>query len=104
MNYSHRNFARNNQFLYESSIVGRLVSAPKLFHSYIRRKRGCPFIGPLRSEFRRVVSDASDMSELLADAFLLFLLRVLLLFLLSIRVLLVCWIRFIYLLEVSLEY
>ena len=45
------------------------MSAPKLFHSYIRRKKGCSSIGPLMSEYGRVVSDASDMSELLADAF-----------------------------------
>ena len=61
---------RNNQCLCEGSVVGRLVSAPKLFHSYIRRrKKGCPSIGLLRSEYGRVVTDASDMNELLADAF-----------------------------------
>ena len=46
------------------------MSALKLFHSYIRRrKKGFPSIGPLRFEYGKVVSDASDMSELLADAF-----------------------------------
>ena len=31
-------------------------------------RKGCPSIGPLKSECERVVSDTSDMSELLADA------------------------------------
>ena len=64
VNYKYRYFVRSNQCLYESSIVGKLMSAPKLFHSYIRRKKGCPSIGPLKTEYGRVVSDACDMSEL----------------------------------------
>ena len=52
VNYRYKNFVRNNQCLYEGSIIGKFVSAPKLFHSYItRRKKGCPSIGPLRSEY-----------------------------------------------------
>ena len=50
-------------------MVERLVSAPKLFHSYIRKKeKGCPSVGPLMSEHGRIVSNASDISELLAHA------------------------------------
>ena len=71
-------------------MVERLVSAPKLFQSYIRkRKKGCPSVGPLKSEHGRIVSNAPDMSELLLNLmhFLWSLLRVLL-FLLRTRVLL----------------
>ena len=52
-----------------TQLLEKLVSASKFFHSYIRRKKDCPSIGPLRSEYGRVVSDASDMNELPADAF-----------------------------------
>ena len=55
--------------MYESSIVGRLVSAPKLFYSYIRRKTGCPSVGPLRSGNGEVVSTASEMCEMLVTSF-----------------------------------
>ena len=61
---------RNKQCIYESSMVESLASAPKLFHSYVRRrKKGCPSVGPLKSSYGRVVSNAADMSELLANAF-----------------------------------
>ena len=49
------------------------------------------------------ITDASDMSELLTNG-APFLLRVLLLFLLSIRALLLCWMKFMCRLEVSLGY
>ena len=61
---------RNMQCIYEGSLIERLASAPKLFHSYVRkRKKGCPFVCPLKSSYGRVVSNAADMSELLANAF-----------------------------------
>ena len=34
-----------------------------------RRKEGCPFVGPLKSSYGRVVSNAVHMSEFLANAF-----------------------------------
>ena len=34
-----------------------------------RRKKGCPSVGPLKSSYGRMVSNAADMSELLANAF-----------------------------------
>ena len=52
-------------------------------------------MGPLKSEGGKLVSDASDMSELLADAFSPVLVERALPFLLSIRTLLVCWMRFV---------
>ena len=51
-------------------MVERLVSAPKLFYSYVRRrKKCCPSVGPLRSSYGKVVSNVADMIELLAYAF-----------------------------------
>ena len=41
MNYKYRNFVRNNQCLYEGSVGEGLGSSPKLFYSYVRRKKGC---------------------------------------------------------------
>ena len=51
----------NNQCLYDGSMVEIFVSASKLFHPYIRRKKGCLLVSPLKSEGGRVVSDASDI-------------------------------------------
>ena len=57
VNYRYRNFVRNNQYFYESSLVERLVSAPNLFHSYMRkRKKACPSVGPLKTEHGRIMS------------------------------------------------
>ena len=51
-------------------MVEKLVPDPKLFHSYVRRrKKGCQSVGPLKSSYGRVVSNAADMRELLANAF-----------------------------------
>ena len=56
VNYRYRNFVRNKQYIYECSMVERLVAAPKLFLSYVRRKKkGCPSVGPLKSSYGRVV-------------------------------------------------
>ena len=61
---------RYNWCLYEGSLVERLESAPKLSHSYgRRRKKGCLSVGPLKSNCGMVVSNASDMNELLTEAF-----------------------------------
>lgn len=59
LNHQHRYCNRCNQCQYESSIVGKLAMASKLFYTYIRkRKKSCSLAG------------ASEMSELLGDAFL----------------------------------
>ena len=70
INYQYRNYVRNRQCQYESSMVDRLASAPKLFHSYIRRrKKGCPSVGPLRTGNGEVKSTASEMRKLLVNYF-----------------------------------
>ena len=46
------------------------MSALKLFHSYIRRrKKICPPVDLLESQYGRVMLNASDISRLLVDAF-----------------------------------
>ena len=61
--YHYRDFVRGNQCHYEISIV-KLYSAPKLFHSYIRKmKKCCPSVGPLKLRFGEVVSSATEMND-----------------------------------------
>ena len=61
---------RNTEHVSEGAMVERLAPAPKLFHSYLRkRNKGCPSVSPLKSRYERVVSNVADMSELLANAF-----------------------------------
>ena len=103
VNYRYRNIARNNQCHYKSSLVEKLVSAPKLFHSYIRKRKGCPTVGPLKSEHGRIMSNSSDMSESLAHPFFWSLLRVLLT-LLSTRVLLASWMKLLCLFRLFLRF
>ena len=70
VNYQYQNYERNRQCQYERLMVDRLASAPKLFHSYItRRKKGCPSVGPLRTGDGEVKSTASEMCKLLAKSF-----------------------------------
>ena len=70
MNYYYRPFVRGNQCRYEISIVDNLSSSPKVFHSYVRKgKKGCPSVGSLKLRFGEIVSGATDMSELLVEAF-----------------------------------
>ena len=50
-------------------LVARLRESPKLFHSYIRRrKKGKNPVKPLKAQ-SIVVSDNHGMSELLVDSF-----------------------------------
>ncbi len=68
-NYQYRNFSISSQINYESSLVDQLTSNPKVFHSYIRRKKvGRPTIGPLKS-LGQVIQDPQSMSELFASSF-----------------------------------
>ena len=61
---------RNNQCIYEGSLVIRSASASKLFHSYVRRrKNGCLSVGSYKSRYGRIVFNATNMSELLVNAF-----------------------------------
>ena len=47
VNFQYRNFVKGNHSQYEHGMIEKLGSAPKLFHSYIRkRKKGCPSVAP----------------------------------------------------------
>ena len=70
VNYHYRDIVRGNQCHYEISIVDKLSSAPKVFFSYVRKwKKCCSLVGPLKSRLREIVSGATEMNELLVDAF-----------------------------------
>ena len=65
-----RNFSRETQCKHELGLIRRISSAPKLFHSYIRRrKKGRIPVGPLKESGGEVVGDARLMSEVLAESF-----------------------------------
>ena len=49
--HRYRNFVRNNQCIYEGYLVKRLASAPNLLHLYVRKRKGCPSVGPLKSRY-----------------------------------------------------
>ena len=69
LNNEYRSYTRDKQCDYEMFIVSSLTTAPKLFHSYIRRKKkGRPPVGPL-SMPHGVISDEGEMSEVFVDYF-----------------------------------
>ena len=69
LNRDYRSYSRDKQCNYEKHIVSSLGHAPKLFHSYIRRKKkGRPPIGPL-TEPNGCVSDSWEMCEAFVDYF-----------------------------------
>ena len=43
--------------------------APKLFHFYIRKKKGRLAVGPLRQPSGQVVDDPREIAKLFADTF-----------------------------------
>ena len=67
INHQFRNFSITCQTNHESSLVDQLTWNPKVFHSYIRRKKvGRPCIGPLKSSSSLVIADPYAMAELFA--------------------------------------
>ena len=51
VNYRYKNYSRQKQGEHEMYLINKISSSPKLFHSYIRRrKKGKIMIGPLRTE------------------------------------------------------
>ena len=70
INHTYRNFSIFKQYEYEASLTQSLTQNPKVFHSYIRRKKvGKPSIGPLRTADGEMVYDPKAMSELFATTF-----------------------------------
>ena len=70
VNFEYRNFAVSSQIGYERSLADQLTHSPRLFHSYIRRKKvGQPQVGPIRLPTGALTSDSATMAEALAGAF-----------------------------------
>ena len=68
-NHQYRNHDTYQRAEQEMFLIGQIKSNPKLFHSYIRRKKkGKPPVGPLKTE-NGVISDEGLMSEVLAEFF-----------------------------------
>ena len=69
LNYEFRNYGRRRQWQYEFDLAERLSDNPKLFHSYVRRrKKGKPIVGPLKVD-GQVTADAAAMAEVLGECF-----------------------------------
>ena len=69
INREYRTYSLEKQKDYEENLVKNLKLCPKLFHSYIRRKKkGVVPVGPLRVG-SRLISDVPSMCEILADEF-----------------------------------
>ena len=70
VNRKTKQFARESQVKYERKITNELVSNPKLFHSYLRRKKvGCPSVGPLKLDDGSLSDDPLVMADKFALAF-----------------------------------
>lgn len=70
LNNAYRNYARSKQCLHEQRLASLLVTAPKLFHSYVReRKTGCPTVGPLKTTDGSLIHTNRQMSNEFATAF-----------------------------------
>ena len=69
LNRNYHSYMKNEQCNYERHLASLIGPSPKLFHSYIRRKKkGRPPVGPITMPYG-AVSDDLEMSELFADYF-----------------------------------
>ena len=69
INRSYRAHSRDSQCKYECELAKKLKSSPKLFHSYIRRKKkGCSAVGPLKVG-QDVLVEPGQIAEAFADYF-----------------------------------
>ena len=70
VNYEFRNYTIVKQCEYEANLGKNLKDNPKLFYSFIRKKKvGAPSIGHLRSLDGHVETDSHKMTEIFASAF-----------------------------------
>jgi len=61
---------RNSRAQYEQRLIDEYSENPKLFHSYIRKKKkGKLSVGPLKYRDGRVVCESGEMANLLVEAF-----------------------------------
>lgn len=68
VNFQYRDFVKAVSASMRT-LVGRLATAPKLFHPYIRKTKDCLCVGPMKSNIGVIVCGASEMSALFVDAF-----------------------------------
>ena len=69
INRSYRCYSVDRQRMYEYDLAKRLPTCPKLFHSYVRRKkRGCSAVGPLKVG-DEVLVEPTRIAEAFADYF-----------------------------------
>ena len=70
INYQFRYFAINSRAEYKQNLVNKYADSPKLFHSYIqKKKKGRIAVGPLRLPSGEIVDGVQDMAEAFADEF-----------------------------------
>lgn len=70
INHRFRHYCLNSRALYESSLMNRYGEAPKLFHSYIRKKKvGCLSVGPLRLPGESLLVTPVEMANVLVSTF-----------------------------------
>ena len=70
VNQDYRNYTVNRQKEHELELVRKIGEMPKLFHSYLRRKKkGNPPIGPLK-QGDSLISNAVEMSDVFLDCFI----------------------------------
>lgn len=70
LNHRYRNYSIHSRSQYEQYLMDRYSDCPKLFHSYVRRKKkGRLSVGPLSLPDGRLVDGAQDMSETFVQAF-----------------------------------
>jgi hypothetical protein len=69
-NLQYRNYALHCRSQYEQQLIDRFAESPKVFHSYIRRKKkGRLSVGPLRLPSGEIIDSPLDMSESFVEAF-----------------------------------
>ena len=70
INFRIKNFSRLRRVEHERELAARLESDPKLFHSYIRRKKqGRAPVGPLRNSGDDLIAEPIGICEVLANTF-----------------------------------
>jgi hypothetical protein len=70
VNSQFRHYVRNSRAQYEGSLMERYSDSPKLFHSYVRRKKkGRMGVGPLRRLCGQLVDSPGEMAQLLVATF-----------------------------------
>ena len=70
VNYQLRHFARNSRAQYEQQLIVEYSQAPKLFQSYIhKKKKGRLSVGPLRVPTGELTDSLESMAKLLADTY-----------------------------------